>query len=73
MSRMIFGSLAALLCLWVQPAMAYIDPGSGSAIITVIIGLFVAVGVTFKTYWYKFKSFFTVKKNQRNSGEKSLD
>ena len=39
--------------------MAYIDPGSGSAIMSAIIGLFVATGMVIKTYWYKIKSFFT--------------
>ncbi len=73
MLKMIFGSLSALLCLWVQPAMAYIDPGSGSAIISVIIGLFVAVGVTFKTYWYKLKYLFTDKKSQQNSDKELSD
>jgi hypothetical protein len=46
-----------------QPAMAYIDPGSGSAIMSAIIGLFVAIGLAIKTYWYKLKSIFTGKKN----------
>ncbi len=44
------------------PAFAYLDPGSGSAIVSAIIGAFVAIGMTVKTYWYKIKSFF-VKKN----------
>lgn len=44
-------------------AHAYIDPGSGSAIMTAIIGAIVAIGVTLKTYWYKIKSFFTGSKN----------
>lgn len=44
--------------LVIQPAHAYIDPGSGSAIMTVIIGFFVAIGVHFKTLWYKIKAFF---------------
>ena len=48
-----------LLGLWIQPAMAYIDPGSGSAIMSAIVGLFVAVGIAIKTYWYKIKSLFT--------------
>ena len=47
-----------ILGLWIQPAMAYIDPGSGSAIMSAIIGLFVAVGLAIKTYWYKLKSSF---------------
>lgn len=41
------------------PAMAYIDPGSGSAIMSAIIGFFVAIAMAVKTYWYKIKSFFT--------------
>jgi hypothetical protein len=53
------GILVILLGLWVQPAMAYIDPGSGSAIMSAIVGLFVAVGIAIKTYWYKIKSVFT--------------
>jgi hypothetical protein len=52
------GILVILLGLWIQPAMAYIDPGSGSAIMSAIVGLFVAVGIAIKTYWYKIKSFF---------------
>ena len=41
------------------PAFAYIDPGSGSAIVSLIIGFFVALGLTVKTYWYKLKGLFT--------------
>lgn len=40
-------------------ALAYIDPGSGSAIISAIIGVFVAIGIAVKTYWYKIKRFFS--------------
>ena len=48
-----------------QPAFAYIDPGSGSAIMSVIIGFFVAVGVLIKTFWYKIKNFFGFKKAKK--------
>ncbi len=50
-------------------AHAYIDPGSGSAIMTAIIGAIVAIGVTIKTYWYKLKSFFTGKKTSFDEDE----
>jgi len=43
------------------PAHAYIDPGSGSAIMSAIIGFFVVIGLTFKSFWYKIKSVFTGK------------
>ena len=35
-------ALIALIGLWAQTAFAYIDPGSGSAIMSAIIGLFEA-------------------------------
>ena len=40
------------------PAFAYIDPGSGSAVMSAIIGFIVACWLVIKTYWYKIKSFF---------------
>ena len=47
-----------LLVLFSMPAMAYIDPGSGSAILSAIAGFLVAITMVFKAYWYKIKSFF---------------
>jgi hypothetical protein len=44
------------------PAFAYVDPGSGSAILSAIIGFFVAIGFILKTYWFKFKNLFFGKK-----------
>ncbi len=46
------------LTFFSQQASAYIDPGSGSAIISAIIGLFAAAGLAIKSYWYKLRSFF---------------
>lgn len=40
------------------PALAYIDPASGSAVMSAIIGFIVASAIVVKTYWYKLKSFF---------------
>lgn len=73
MKKIIPSTLVTILCLWVQPAIAYIDPGSGSAIMSAVIGFFVAAGLIIKTYWYKLKSIFTSKKqtskinNDKNS------
>lgn len=52
-----------VVVFWASPALAYIDPGSGSAIMSAIIGFFVAIALGIKTYWYKIKSIFTKKKN----------
>ena len=54
-------------------AHAYIDPGSGSAIMSVIIGFFVAAGLVVKTYWYKLKSLFTGKKNTKSTDTERQD
>jgi len=53
-----FAILILFICL-PYAANAYIDPGSGSAIMSAIIGFFVALGIAIKTYWYKLKSLFT--------------
>lgn len=58
--------IAVFMCALSFPAMAYIDPGSGSAIMSAIIGLFVAMGLAIKTYWYKLKSFFGRSKTNRD-------
>tara|TARA_B110000114_G_C14927936_1_gene331261 strand:+ start:148 stop:306 length:159 start_codon:yes stop_codon:yes gene_type:complete len=42
--------------------MAYIDPASGSAIMSAVIGFFVAGSLALKTYWYKIKKVFLSKK-----------
>lgn len=63
----IFVLLFALLVLPL-PAFAYLDPASGSAIVSAIIGLFVATGLVIKSYWYKLRSFFAGKaKDKTNS------
>ena len=55
-------ALFALALGFSTPAFAYLDPGSGSAIVSAIIGAFVAAGLVVKTYWYKFKSLFSRRK-----------
>ena len=48
-----------VMLFWANTAHAYIDPASGSAIMSAIIGFFVAVSLAVKTYWFKLKSLFT--------------
>ena len=42
--------------LILQKIPGYIDPGSASAIMAVIIGAIAGVGMTVKMYWFKIKS-----------------
>jgi len=56
MNKNILLTVSLLLFLWASPVFAYIDPGSGSAIMSAIIGFFLAVSIAIKTYWYKLRS-----------------
>jgi len=47
----------------ISNAYAYIDPGSGSLILQMILGALVGVGIAMKVYWFKIKErFFGLKK-----------
>lgn len=61
-------SLLLIIGLLIFPsdASAYIDPGAGSSLMSVIIGLFVAIAIAVKTYWYKLKGIFLGKPKQQN-------
>ena len=39
--------------------LGYIDPGSATAIIAMIIGAIAGAGMTLKLYWYKIKDKIT--------------
>tara|TARA_Y100000816_G_C25923761_1_gene481706 strand:+ start:47 stop:235 length:189 start_codon:yes stop_codon:yes gene_type:complete len=56
----------------IQPAFAYLDPGTGSSILSLIVGFFVAIGVLIKTFWYKIKSFFSFSKSTKKDIEEDL-
>lgn len=37
-------------------AHAYLDPSTGSMILSAVVGLFATIGLAVKTYWYKLKN-----------------
>ena len=49
----------AILVLSSSAAHAYVDPGSGSVIVTTVLGLIAAVGYTFRKYFYKLKNMIS--------------
>ena len=55
--------ICVLIMCWI-PAHAYIDPGTGSALIQGLIGAIAAVGVTLKLYWYRIVNFLGRSKNR---------
>ena len=54
--------LLALFGIHIQSAYGYIDPGTGSMVIQVLIGTLVGLGIAIKVYWYKLKEKFMRKK-----------
>ena len=65
----VFQVFVATFLLFPSTAYAYVDPGSGSVIVTTILGLVAAVGYTFRKYFYKLKRFIIGRKHQSQSGE----
>ena len=53
-----------LLTAWPTLVFAYIDPGTGSALIQGLIAAIAAIGVTLKLYWHRFISLFHRKEAQ---------
>jgi hypothetical protein len=41
------------------PTVAYLDPATGTLIVSAIIGGFAAIGMFIKKFWYQIKSAFT--------------
>jgi len=51
--------LFAAVLLAVSPsAMAYLDPSTGSMVVSAIVGIFASIALALKTYWYKIKGLF---------------
>jgi hypothetical protein len=54
----IFLKASLLLVLFISPAFAYLDPGTGSMIIQVAIAGFLSALFTIKLFWYRIKATF---------------
>lgn len=50
-----------VLILLPSPALAYIDPGTGSFVIQGIIAAVVGAGIAFKMFWHRIKAALTGK------------
>jgi hypothetical protein len=54
--------LAITLIGVAPPASAYLDPSTGSMILSAIVGIFATAAMAVKTYWYKLKNLFRSKR-----------
>ena len=51
--------LVLLTLLAFSPAaFAYLDPSTGSMVVSAIVGIFASIALAVKTYWYKIKGLF---------------
>ena len=53
--------LAACLSI-VSPAYAYLDPGTGSMLISAVLGVAAALALAVKMFWYRLIGFFRGKR-----------
>jgi hypothetical protein len=51
-----------LLVFIAEPAFAYLDPGTGSMMLQVILGGIAAIGVAIKLFWYKIRVVIGLRK-----------
>ena len=63
--------LLALACAvsLTHEAMAYLDPGSGSMMLQLLLGGIVGIGVIIRLYWNAFINLFRRKNHQETSTE----
>ncbi len=54
-------------------ALAYIDPGTGSMILQIVVAVFIGAIFTIKSFWYKITSFFSGKKTKNSSSENEVE
>ena len=57
-NRFFVSLMAVALGGFAPSAFAYLDPSTGSMILSAIVGIIATVGLALKTYWYKLKSLF---------------
>lgn len=66
--------LACVFLLVFSPgAHAYLDPSTGSMIVSALVGIFASIALAVKTYWYKLKNLFRQKGDEDSSESTSTD
>ena len=68
--RALLGSFASLWVFWLiaaPSASAYIDPGSSSFIVQILIGAFAGIGLAVATFWRRIRLFFSRKSDSNDA------
>jgi hypothetical protein len=66
----------AVLCLGIllfltRPAHAYLDPGSGSMVLQLLLGGVAALGVVIKLFWHRILNIFGIRKEEDSNSKSS--
>jgi hypothetical protein len=65
----LFGLSGAFLLISTQNAHAYLDPGTGSYTLQILVAVFVGAFYAIKVYWSKIKAFFSKSKEIQDDGK----
>jgi hypothetical protein len=72
--RLALATLVAALAFHIdQPAYAYLDPGTGSMILQLILGGTAGLLIVGKLYWHRLKEFFGISSAEATANEKTAD
>jgi hypothetical protein len=65
--------LSFVLILFIRNSEAYIDPGSGSYVLQLIVASFFAIVFTLKVFWRNIKAFFSGAAGKKQTDTTSSD
>lgn len=67
------GMVFAISLVWINPAFAYLDPGTGSIVLQAVIGTLAAAGVAFAAARQHISDFFSrlFKRNGKRDEDES--
>ena len=54
-------------------AFAYLDPSTGSMVVSAIVGIIASIALALKTYWYKIKGYFKRGSDQDSTSRDTTD
>ncbi len=63
--------LLVSLAMTAPDAWAYLDPSTGTMILSAVVGMFATAALALKTYWYKLKGLF--RRKEAGKPRKSQD
>ena len=72
-NKAVFGLVFVLTLNFAQPAHAYLDPGTGSMILQLLLGGVAGLLVIGKLYWQRIKDFFGVKDANQDQNGRDAD